>query len=1185
MSNTPTTPSMQGSCNLSAKIQKKFVTASALLAMFAGSLVMQAKADTTMSISAPPFRIFAGAGVSNVYPGYTNALVTFTLTGDTNDIDLFVVGAPANVTAGFSTNPLPSGDISALVTVTNTVGLYLSAAVTNAAKGVYPITLVASNRFNGATVTRSTVLVLPNVFTAQIGSSDTNWSSAANWSLGTPPSAGDPVRFQYSGTPQINTYSDTSVTLESLAFLPRSNNLTVTNFLAPGVTLAINGANGFWAGADLNPVLGQDGLFNFFFIGLNSSLVVTNPQADFSMYSLNNTGGGNRSTQDLSQLGTLSVDVNRVGMGNGFLIYPNTSTAIAENGAYSFARTNIVRATYVGDYSGLGFMTNSIMFMNNNGNNNGNFASAVNLGISNLFLADSISAISHGSGNANSSLRFNPAFTNIPCKAVFRGTNGGRMSLFGVGIDSGLTSFTARTRGAGAYFIGGTVDMLVDTMWLGHNRTNFTGGNAVIGNLLFDRGIIDVNTLRSGFKQWTNNNAVQSTITVGGFPGANAVLSVNNLLELGFAEISSDTTATPTGFGRVVINTNGIVRANSIQIGAATSGNTITINNGGNLILTNTMGSPLKALTTLTIQGNGRLTLNVTAGVTSCYVTNLTDAANSKINIASLNGFSPTVPATNILIHYESATGAGAHQIGIGSLPAGYNNVLIVDNGVDKNIELRINTNAPATLVWKGYVNNVWDHSTPNWFNTANGSQVAFFDADTVIFAETNNPNFKTISIADAVIPAGITMSNSASAYIFEGSGSISGCPMTKVGTANFENNVSSGAVVQFDGGTLLGTGVIGGVTLATNTAMSYAGSVTAGLTVDSGAVATLLSGSSANGSVSVSGVLTNFGTIQGGSLAVNGSGLLHNGTSGWLRSIGSGGSGNVAAGATLINEGTIGDNGEIQTATANTLTINGTFKDTGVGNIYLTTLTVNGGATFLPGGDGVGTTFIRSSGVGSSFPGRLTMLAGSTTLIKVDLANPQTNTIVKSAYTDFGGNTSVRSFDGCTILMTNVNPGAGLFAAGQMFRVFQGVFNASLNPLSDIGDEGLNTTNRYPIVQPIVPAVNTKWDLTYLRDVGDADGVVPVPKVFVDGYINIVSFPTTGTNITFSSFSDGSSVVTHLQWPAEYIGWRLQQQTNPISVGLFTNWVNVTGSTTTNDLYITNDAAIDTSFFRMVYP
>jgi hypothetical protein len=253
----------------------------------------------------------------------------------------------------------------------------------------------------------------------------------------------------------------------------------------------------------------------------------------------------------------------------------------------------------------------------------------------------------------------------------------------------------------------------------------------------------------------------------------------------------------------------------------------------------------------------------------------------------------------------------------------------------------------------------------------------------------------------------------------------------------------------------------------------------------------------------------------------------------------------------------------------ANSLTINGTFKELGVGTIYLTLLTCNNGSTFLPGGDGIGITSVKSPGAGSN-PGRIQLLIGSTTLIKVDFANPQTNTILEGVQHSFGENTSVKAYNGCTILVTNINTGAGSFAIGQTFRMFR---NSAAVINLNIGNAGLNTTNRYPIVQPIVPAVNTKWDLASLIDTDP------------NGFINISFFPTTGTNITYSGFVDGGNFVSHLQWPSEYIGWRLEEQTNSLSVGISTNWTPVAGSSATNDVYITNSVSVPASFYRMTYP
>ena len=56
----------------------------------------------------------------------------------------------------------------------------------------------------------------------------------------------------------------------------------------------------------------------------------------------------------------------------------------------------------------------------------------------------------------------------------------------------------------------------------------------------------------------------------------------------------------------------------------------------------------------------------------------------------------------------------------------------------------------------------------------------------------------------------------------------------------------------------------------------------------------------------------------------------------------------------------------------------------------------------------------------------------------------------------------------------------------------------------------------------------------------------------------------TVNTNPTNILFSAANSQLT-LSWPADHTGWQLQAQTNKLSVGINTNWVNVSGTTGTN--------------------
>jgi regulation of enolase protein 1 (concanavalin A-like superfamily) len=57
------------------------------------------------------------------------------------------------------------------------------------------------------------------------------------------------------------------------------------------------------------------------------------------------------------------------------------------------------------------------------------------------------------------------------------------------------------------------------------------------------------------------------------------------------------------------------------------------------------------------------------------------------------------------------------------------------------------------------------------------------------------------------------------------------------------------------------------------------------------------------------------------------------------------------------------------------------------------------------------------------------------------------------------------------------------------------------------------------------------------------------------------------------------------LIWPQDHTGWQLQSQTNDFSAGLGTNWVNIDGSTQTNQMTFPVSVTNGAVFFRMVRP
>jgi alpha-N-arabinofuranosidase len=57
------------------------------------------------------------------------------------------------------------------------------------------------------------------------------------------------------------------------------------------------------------------------------------------------------------------------------------------------------------------------------------------------------------------------------------------------------------------------------------------------------------------------------------------------------------------------------------------------------------------------------------------------------------------------------------------------------------------------------------------------------------------------------------------------------------------------------------------------------------------------------------------------------------------------------------------------------------------------------------------------------------------------------------------------------------------------------------------------------------------------------------------------------------------------LSWPADHTGWLLQAQTNTLTSGLGTNWVNVPASMQTNQMSVPLNSANGSVFFRLIKP
>jgi fibronectin-binding autotransporter adhesin len=1092
--------------------------------IFAMTPVLRAQ---TIALNPTNINLFVGANYSGTYSNFQLRAV-LSGTGET-PVVLSVPTPPAGVTVTFSTNNF-----------TNSTVVTLSVAVAGVAKGVYPLSIAASGP---ASYTTNINLIAGTLWT-NLSGGDVNWTTAANWSAGAP-GLGDAVIFQDAG---LNTnHVNSSVTVDSLAYLRSLSGTNQNTTIASGATLSVVGTNGFAVNVDSTTGNNKTTTLNVY--GAGGNLVVSNSSANFTINSDNT--GANATIVNMTNLDKMTVVVSRFGLGDATM--NNQGGVGAQNVTVFLARTNYIQAGYTSDLTGTNGLTFGFSLFNNTDTFNNGSANTLNLGFTNAIFADNIAIGQARCGSSANVVRFAQVFTNgNGASAYFRNTNGGRVSLLAVGVDSGANAPGSNARST-LLFNGGTLDMLLDNLWLGRVRNSvLTNNNALSeGILTFGPGKVDVNIARLGYNVYTNNSWSRGTINV----NSNGTLVVNDYMEMGYVagDYLNGSAAAQT-FGLLTVNGGGVARAKQIIVRPGSTNNVINLNVNGSLTVSNTIGSATTALTRLTMDG-GALSLFVASGTTNVFVTNLVTTVNaSKINIASLSGFA-SFPATNVLIAYQTAA---AHNIGIGTTPAGFNNLQINDNTDNKTIELVINTNQPKTLVWRGGQNSNWDHASLNWLDLNAVTITKFTDGDYVTFDDL--PGVPTaINVAETILPGqtgtGIIVTNQANSFAFSGSGSIGNASFVKLGAGSVQLDISTAVSAQVQEGSFSGAGTVGSLSVSTGASINFSGIVSGALqTAGSGSIGL---GGTVSGAVTVQsgGALTNAGTFEGGSLTVQSGSLLYN--SGSLKSIGAA---TVATNSTLINAGTIGLG-----STPNSLTISGTFEDTGAGSLTVDSLTINGGATFIPGGSGIGTTTIFSTGNGAT-PGLVRLLQNSTNIFKLDFAHPQTNSLILATRFVFGPSQTTKANNGATVIINNI--GATPFSAGQELKLF-----GSSDGGASFFDAGLNTTNSYPMIQPATPGAGLAWDAI--------TQVIPYGIIKVTG---VSTSPVSLTNVV-AIVNEGSNVVSTLQWPTDHTGWRLQQQANPLTVGLSTNWTDIFGSTLTNEMSITNAFTTNAVFFRMLFP
>jgi autotransporter-associated beta strand protein len=273
---------------------------------------------------------------------------------------------------------------------------------------------------------------------------------------------------------------------------------------------------------------------------------------------------------------------------------------------------------------------------------------------------------------------------------------------------------------------------------------------------------------------------------------------------------------------------------------------------------------------------------------------------------------------------------------------------------------------------------------------------------------------------------------------------------------------------------------------------------------------------------------------ILAGDFAITSGSLIKNGSGTLVLSAANTYAGNTTVGAgTLALAGSGGINASALIMLSNgatldvtgradqTLTLN-SGKSLKGGGLVNGNLTAQPGSTFNPG-DAIGTLTVQGSVV---LNGLLVMEVNRTN-------GPAADELVSATGTIAGGG-----------LLTVVNLGQDL-QAGDTFQLFN-------QPVSGF------TTVTLPLVGPGYGWVNNLAN---------------------NGTVAVVS--TASPNL-MSQVTEGNLLT--LAWPSDHAGWRLQVQTDSPGQGLGTNWVDVAGSTITNQMTFLVDSTEGSVFYRLTY-
>ena len=615
------------------------------------------------SVTSRPQLLFSLVGLPPTISSISDqAILPNTLAGP---ISFTIGGISAGnlIVVGDSSNPelVPDANIVFGGSGTN---LTVTVAPLANQNGIAVITLTATDS-DGLTASTSFTLTVSSHAAATIvwngpGTGANNWSTTNNWLPTEAPEFLDDVKFFDAGAAgvavsNVNNVVDTNVSgdIASLQFGNTNGNHTM--LIASGNSLNLSGTNGFIVGTETDNGSAQTVFATV--TGIGGAININNDSANLIVrQGTANGGGSQRATLDLSGLGNLNAVLNQVLVGvSGPVNRPD--------GTLFLARTNSIVASGTPGINAA------------DGASNSGGQSQIYLGIENEIDADTITI---GRQKSSATLSFNPAFTNFLPEIILRGAGPDRVATLAIG-DFSAQSASSGTSSGVVDFSGGTVDALVDTLFVGKGQTG-NGTGPTTGTLTFNDGTVDVNTLEAGYQNSTSAvGVVTGMVNVRG----TAQLLVNSTLRL----------ARYTGSGTLPVGTLNILGGTvagdgDIIAGGGTS--TITISNGV-MGVTGTIGAPAAPLTRLALTG-GTLQLSVdgSSGVAVVAATSITTSGMTTVDIGSI--INVTGQTTIPLISFAGADPYGGLSLGI--IPAGYV-ARLVDHPANSTVDLSI---APISL-------------------------------------------------------------------------------------------------------------------------------------------------------------------------------------------------------------------------------------------------------------------------------------------------------------------------------------------------------------------------------------------------------------------------------------------------------------------------------------------------------